>query len=455
MKITTKPLESRRVEVYIELGEERTEEVMRKAAHRISRNIDIPGFRRGKAPYGTVLRRYGERTLRQEAVNSFAEDIIQEALEKEEIYPSGPVSLGDVTLDPIVFTVVVPLSPVVELGDYRDYRREMPTVEVSEEDVQERLDELRRENTVLEPVDRPAALGDVVEIDLVIEKDTEVVLEQKDFDFLLDAENERPAPGFSEALVGMEVGQEETFTLKLSDDLSEENLRGQEADFTVDLKDVYKRILPDVDDDLARTVGSYDSLEDLKDHVRRQLSEQAWEEAESEYARQVVEDIVERSRVEYPPHILEEALDDALKRFEESLQRQQHLTLEDYLRFQGQTEEDLRESLEPQARESLETSLVLGRVVHLENLAVDEDELDQEIEGFLRLFGDRAGKARAEMESEERRKEVLNRLLTNKAIKRLVAIAKGEAPPLDDNADEDVEEESETEPEATERGVES
>lgn len=449
MKITTEPLENRQVEVTIELGEERTEQALRRTARLISREVDIPGFRRGKAPYGAIVQRYGEKVVRQEAASALAEDIIEEALKEEGIHPYGPVELNDVMLNPITYRCTVPLQPVVDLGDYRDYRREMPEVEVPEEDVQEELDEIRRQNAVLEPLDRPAAIDDVVVLDLSIETDEGQMIYDEEYEVHLAAESEHPAPGFAEEVAGMEIGQERTFTLTLPDDFPEEEFQAQDATFSVQLKEVYNHILPEFDDDLARTVGPYDSLEELKEHIRQRLMEEAWEEAEAEYTEQVVEDIVEQARFDYPPHILEEELDEMVEQFEESLKQQQHLTLEDYLRLQDQTEEELRESLKPEAKKSLKISSVLGKVVQVENLEVDEDEVSEKVDAFARMFGERADVARAEIDTTEGRDHLRRRLLTDKAIARLVAIAKGEAPELDADT-ETPEAEIEEEPEAAE-----
>jgi trigger factor len=439
LKITTELLENRQVTVIIELDEERTAQAMRRAARHISHEIDIPGFRRGKAPYGAIVQRYGEKVLRQEAANELVEDVVEEALEEEGIEPYGPVELNDIALDPITFTCTVPLHPAVDLGDYRDYRREMPEIEIPEEDVQEEFDELRRQNIVLEPVERPAEMGDLAVLDLTIKAvdGDEVLLEEEDLDILLEAGSERPSPDFSESIVGMEVGQDRTFTSALADDFLEVDLQGQKGTFVVELKELYERILPDLDDDLARTVGPYDSWDELEERIRRRLSEQAWEQAESEYTDQVLDDIVEQSHIEYPAYVLEDELDDVVERFEQTLKQRQHLSLEDYLRFQGQSEEELRESLRPQAKKSLEVSLVLGKLVQLENLHVEEDEVHEEIESFASLFGDRADEVRTEMNTNERYRSVQNRLLTQKAIERLVAIARGEAPALDAEGSEE------------------
>ena len=428
MKITTEPLENRQVILTIEVDEERTQQAMRRAARQIARQVNIPGFRKGKAPYGVIVQRHGEDTVRQEAADMLAQEVYSEALEQEEIEPYAPGVLDEVVLRPITFRLTIPLRPTVDLGDYRNYRLKPPKVKVSKKEVQQALEAIREQNAVLEPVDRPAALNDMVVMDLAGQTaDGVVFLRGNDARILLDAESTEPAPGFAEAIVGMEADEERTFTLTLPDDFPREELQGQEAEFTAKLAEVYKRILPELDDDLARTVGNIDSFKELREHVREQLRQAAQEKAGGEYAGQVLEAIIEQTQVEYPPVMLEEELDAVVEDFKQQVRHQARLSLEDYLRIQGKTMEELREELRPQATARLKRALVLGEVVRLEGLEVDEEEIGAHIEQVSASWGARADEVRTSLDSGEGRRTVRSRLLVDGAVQRLVAIAKGEA----------------------------
>ncbi len=431
LKITTEALENRQLHLTIEVSEKRTEQAKRQVARRISREVNIPGFRKGKAPYNVVVQRFGEETVFQEIANVLADEVYRKALEQEEIEPHSAGILEDVTPDPLTFTFTVPLRPTVDLGDYRDYRLDPPDVEVSAEELEEALEEIRKQNAILTPVERPAALGDVVMMDLYGETaDGEIFLDEEDLQVLLDAEEDEPAPGFHEAIVGMEEGEEQTFTLTLPDDYPEEELQGQEAEFDVVLTAVYEHFLPELDDDLARTVGNFDTFEELKEQVRKRLREEAQREADNEYARQVLEDILDQTRVEYPPVLLQEAVDDAVEDYEQAVKSQLRLSLDDYLRIQGQTMEELREELKPGAVTTLKRVLMLGEIIRAEEIDVDEEEIDAQIDEISASWGSRAEEMRTVLNTDAGRHDVLNRLLGNKALERLVAIAKGEAPEL-------------------------
>ncbi|MFQ6101239.1 MAG: trigger factor [Anaerolineae bacterium] len=429
LKITTEPLENRQLHLTIEVDEERAQQAMRRAARQIGRHVSIPGFRKGKAPYDLIVQRYGEDAVRKEAAESLAEAIYREALEQEEIAPYAPGVLEDAALHPITFKFTVPLRPTVDLGNYRDYRLKPPKVKVSRKQVQQALKEICKQNVILEPVDRPVALGDGAVFDLVgrTGEGTEFI-KWDEARILLEAGSTEPAPGFAEAVVGMEAGEERTFTLTLPDDFPQEEVRGQEAEFTVRVSEVYESTLPELDDDLARTVGNFDSLKELKKHIKEQLQQAAQQKADEEYAEQVLEAILEQTRVGYPPVMLEETLDEMAEEIERRVKRETHLSLEDYLRFQGKTIEELREELEPSAAVRLKRALMLGEVVRLEELEVDEEEVGAHIEKISAPWGIRADEVRSSLSSDKGQEAVRSRLLANKALQRLVAIAKGEAP---------------------------
>ncbi len=442
MKIATEPLENCQLRLTIELDEEQTQRAMRRAARKIAKQVNFPGFRKGKAPYKLVVQRYGEDTVRQEAADEMVEKVYREALEQEEIQPYAPAALEGVTLDPVTFEFTIPLYPIVDLGDYRDYRLKPRKVRVYKKEVQQTLQEIRENNAILELVERPAALGDAVLVEVEGRADGVEFMTLADERLLLDAENTSPVPGLAEAIVGMEAGDERVFTLTLPDDFPQEELRGQEAEFFVAVAEVYDSTLPGLDDDLARTVGNFDSLRELERSVKEQLREQAQQEADEEYMEQVVSDIVEQARVEYPPIVLEEMLDEMIEDFERNIKRRTQLALRDYLRLVGRSEDDLREDFEPVAQSRLRNSLVLGEVVALEGIEVDEEEIETHIEEVSASWGDRAEAVRSSLSAGKGRGAVVNRLLATKAVERLVAIARGKAPQPDSLEEQSEEEES-------------
>lgn len=452
MKITTESVGERQVALTIEVDEERVRRAQRETARHISREVDIPGFRKGKAPYDVVVQRLGPEVVQQELVNILAEDVYREALEQEDITPYAPGTLEEVEFEPLKLEFVVPLTPQVDLGDYRGYRREFSESEVTDEALDRALEGIREENAVLNPLDRAATEGDLLAGHLVGRaSDGKVFLDEEEARIRLELEADGPIPGLVEALIGIEPGEERTFTLVLSEDFEVEELQGEEAEFTVEVESVYERILPELDDDLARTVGKYDNFEELEADVRDRLRQRRQAQAESEYAEQVLDDIIEQAEVSYPPVMLEETLDDAVESYEVQVERREHMMLKDYLRIQGKTMEDLREELRPGVEESLKRSLVLGEIVEQEELEISNEELDIQIAESSEQYGERAEEVRAALSSPDAQRDIRNRMLANKAVQQLVAIARGEASeaaaeqePADVKASQEPEEQEET-----------
>jgi trigger factor len=429
LKITTESTGERQISLTIEVGEERVERARRRTARQISREVDIPGFRKGKAPYEVVVQRFGEEVFRQELMNHLAPDIYREALEEAELIAYGPGTLEDTAFDPMTLTFTVPLIPQVDLGDYREYRLEVSDVEVPEDELGEALEGVRERNAVLAPLDRPAAEGDLLVGELVGRTiEGAEFLHEEEARILLDPEDEHLLPGLLDALIGLEEGEERTFTLVLPEGFQIEELAGQEVVFEAYVEHVYERILPDLDDDLARTVGNYDSFEELKASVRQRLEEKERAEIESDYAEHVLQGIIAQAEVSYPEVMLEEALDEVLESRKRQIERSEHMMLEDYLRIQGKTVDELREEMKPEMEASLVRSLVLGEVVKQEGLEVSDEALDIQIAESSEQYGERAEEVRAALRDPEMREDVRNRMLANRALERLVTIAKGELP---------------------------
>ena len=435
MKITTESVGERQVSLTIVIDEERVERARRRTAREISREVDIPGFRKGKAPPDVVVQRFGERVFQQELVGTLAEDVYREALEEEDITPYAPGTLEETSFDPLTLTFTVPLAPDVDLGDYRAYRLEPSEVEVPAEALQEALEAIREQNAVLAPVDRPAAGGDLLVGELVGRTSEGLeFLHEEEARLLLDPEEGVAIPGLVDALIGLEEGEASTVTLMLPEDFQAEELAGGEVIFDIEVEHVYERILPELDDDLARTVGNYESFEELKASVRQRLEERERAEVEGDYAERVLEAVIDQAEVSYPPIMLEEAVEDALEDYEQQIERQEHMMLEDYLRIQGRTMEDLREEITEDVEASLERSLVLGEVVEQEGLTVSDDALDAQIVASSEQYGEKAGQVLEALSTPTRRRGIRNRMLANLAVERLVAIAKGEA--FDEDAED-------------------
>lgn len=373
----------------IDVDEKATQDALRKAARQISREIRIPGFRKGKAPYHVVVNMVGEEALRQEAVEVLIDKIYPQALEQAEIDPYAPGDLEDLDMGTMHFVIRVPLMPVVDLGDYEALRMEPSEPEVTQEELDAALEEVRQEAAVLTLVERPAELGDQVVLShLEGTVDGEVILHDHDVEIVLDKETPFLSADFVEALVGMGEEEEKSFTITLPEDLSEEELQGEEANFEVTVAEVYERLVPELDDALASTVGNFETFEELEEVVREDLREHKAEHAREDYLSALVDALVEGAEeVSFPPIMVEEEIDALVEQAQADAERRFKVQWEDFLRLQGMTEEDLREQFRPQAEERLERGLVLSEFARATGVEVSDEEVQDEIDALLEATG--------------------------------------------------------------------
>lgn len=436
LKIETEEHETRLLTMTVEVDSERVERARRAAARRISRRANIPGFRKGKAPYEVVRRQFGDGAIYEEAVEELGQQVYKEALEQAEIEPGGSGSLEDVKLDPLVITYSVPLRPVVDLGEYRDIRHEFKPGVVAEEEFNDQLEHLREHQAVIDPVDRPARLGDVVVVNvaghLIAGADGNdektFLLDDKNVSALLEGESNWPAPGFLQHFAGMSAGEVKAVDYTFPEDYANEELRGKPAHFDVQVLEVKSRILPEWSDSLAQSIGDFESLLDLRLKLREQMQQRTDREADQAYAREVLDRVVAGAKVAFPPVVLDAELEEMLEDLDSRL-REQGMTLQDYYKIQNTNKEKVIAELEPQARERLKRSLVLTKLIEVEGLAVDDSDLDSSAEALSAAFGENREKVHQALRSEKVRQGLALNILRDRAVDRLVAIAKGEYPP--------------------------
>jgi trigger factor len=358
----------------IEVDEERTRRALRNAARRISRRVKIPGFRPGKAPYNVIAGRLGKEVVYKEVLDELGDTVYKEALEETGLEPFGQAQLTDYETNPLVLKMVVPLAPVVELGDYRQMRLEADEETIREEEVNNALGRIQEQNAFWEPVKRPAQWSDLAIVDIEGTVKGKTVVENRTTEMILEANSPDPLPpDFSVELLGMTFNEQKDFTSTYPDEYEDSELAGQQVHFKVHLQDLKEKVVPDIDDDLARTVGSYETLEELKAELRRELQAKA----KQEFANRALTALVERSEIEFPPMMLEREIDDWLEDLDRSLRRQ-GLNLENYLAMRKLTEEEFRQEVSPQVGDRLKRSLALGKLAELEGLDIESDEVVNE-----------------------------------------------------------------------------
>jgi trigger factor len=433
VKVSSQLLENRQAALTIEVDDERVQQALHQTAKRVSNQVDIPGFRKGKAPYNVVVRAVGENRLYDEMLDTLGEQIYREALEESQLDPYGPGQLDDVKLKPLVLHFTVPLRPTVELGDYRALRVPFTAPQIKDEAVEQVLASLQERNAIVEPAgEGPAELNQIavltMEGKLSPDENAETIIHEHDVNLLVADTTEFPFPGFVQHLIGMKVGEEKSFEITVPESAGDAELTGKTVYFQVKLEGLKVRRVPPLDDALAQTVGEYETLDALRAAVRDSLLQQATQEANSKYGEECLQKLVEQTHIEFPPNMVEDELDELIKRTEQRL-KDQKMNLDEFLNIKKQSRDEYRNELRPRAENNVRRALVLGTLAEVEGLKVSADEVTEQINSLAGRYGNQAELQAALSSSEGKRSLGLN-LLTDKVYVRLVSICKGENPPL-------------------------
>jgi trigger factor len=465
VNIQTEHLDNHTVRLTVEVDPERVEKAMRQAAQRIAKKGRIPGFRPGKAPLNVVMNLYGHEYILSEAVNDLGNDIYGEALDASEIEPYAPGALEDVKQeDGLKLIFVVPKRPTVELGDYRELRIPYEPEEVTDEIVTKAFESLREGQAVVETVERPAQIGDQlmlghfeivqktdensdeaeteeVETEAEVDADTEVEFEeeddegnkvlvhQHDYTLVLREGDDDMLPGLSAKLAGVNPGDEMQFELEVPADYKMDDIAGKTMHVEASVQAVQARTIPEWTDELAERIseGDIKNMVDLRADVRKRLEENSKAAADEKVAWDALDKLAEEAVIHYPEEVIHDYLDGLLGEFDQRL-RQQGLTLKDYITISGRTEDDLREEYKEVAEKRARRSLVLGEIVRQEKLDISSADIDAEIDRMSQMFGEQSEQFKKFLSTAESRSNIANRIVTDRAIARLAAIAKGENP---------------------------
>jgi trigger factor len=422
LTVRVEPKPGSRVELQVEAPAAEVDAAVEAALRRLAGRVRLPGFRPGKAPGAVVERALGWAAVRQEAIDQLLPRLYALALEQAGVDPVGDPEVGSVgdleRSRPLSFTATVTVRPEVELGDYLGLRVAPEHPEVTEEQVDEVIDEVRRRHSELVDVDRPAQAGDVLRATLVMRRGDEVVGgEGEERDVELD--RDRLLGGLADALTGLAPGAATSAEITLPDDYPREELRGVPVTVDIRVAAVRERKLPPLDDSLAALDGHGSNLSELRDHYRKALEEHATHEEQTRFENAVLEQLRDQAVVDIPEVMVDAEIDRELREMELQLS-QAGLRLDSYLQYSGQTLEQVRGERRETAVRRVKLQLALEALAAAEGLEVDEADVERE---ERRLAGDRKLSA----EQRQRLHRATHRdLLLRGAVERALEIARGE-----------------------------
>ena len=455
MKIEKEFRDDHQVKLTVELDQEPFEKAKHRAARQIAKRVKVPGFRPGKAPYGVILRQVGEGHVVEQALELLVEEQYPEIIKEAEIKPYGPGALENVVeLDPPTFEFVIPLAAEIELGDYKTLDIPFEPPLISDEELNEALAKIQEQNAVRESVDRPAQIGDVVYMRVSgkrtdVEDEAEATMVEDRFSsskIQEDADpNEWPFPGFSKELVGLSKDGEKTIGYQFPDDHSEENLQGAAVDYQVVVTNVQSLKLPEIDDELAKTASEFETLEEWKADLKKNLEENSHATYAEEYDDQVIDHIVSSSTVKFPPQMIEREKAEILRSLDYRLS-QQGISKDQYLQIRRINDEQLAEEISPVADQRIQRALVLMEIAKAEDIQTDPDMVQAEMgRTFQAISSSMSPNDAKKFAKSDYLPSLANNivadLLTQATMNYLRATAKGEPwPPEEETTIEDVDE---------------
>jgi trigger factor len=430
VKFSTERLPESRVELQIEVDDERLERAMASAYRRLASQVKIPGFRPGKAPRPVLERHMGEHAVLHEAIDRLMPEVYREALDQEGIDPIDQAEFELITEQPLVAKFTVPVRPTVELGDYNSLRVPNEPVVVEPERVQEQMEALRHRYASLEPVDRAIQWGDIIRADVEGTVAGNTIVQEEDAEFQLTEGRTISLPGFAEELVGQEKSSDLEFDVAVPEDAPDERVRGQQAHYRVHIKEVKQEILPELDDEFAGQVGEgFSDLTVLRSRIEEDIRRALEVEAERRYHDEVLEALVDRAELEYPPILVERETESLLREQSGGPQApgrsrtSSRDDLERYLRQVGKSEDELRAELRPVAETRLRRSLVLSQLREAEHIDVTDDEVETEVNRMASSVGDQSDDVRRLFSNDSAKESLRRSLITTKTLKRLAQIA--------------------------------
>ena len=435
MKIEKTVEENHEAKLVVEVEPEKMDTYKRRAARKISERGKIAGFRPGKAPYEMVVRNYGEQAIIEQAMDLFVDTEYSNILKEAEIEPGAAGSLESIdSLEPPKLTFRVPLAPEVDLGDYHSVRMPYEWTAPDEQAIYAALEDLRQMYATTENVEREAQIGDYVLVDV---KSETTELNRTDFAAYIreqERDTEWPYNGFTKELIGMKPGDSKTVKHTFPEDWEVEELRGKDVEMEITVKTVRAVALPELDDEFAKTTGAGETLEGLRETVKKDVETRSKTDYDDKYFVDLIEKIKEGATLKYHQHALEHEQEHVLEDLGQRL-AQQGMDLETYFKMRNTTREQfVEEEVKPVAKKRFERSLILDEVVRREKIEVDNAALDAEFNqtlSALTMQGVDLSKIRGGRQGQQRvaqavAMESANRVLTRRALETLKSIAVGE-----------------------------
>ena len=380
MSVKVENLEKNMAKLVVEVDAAKFDEALKKAYNKNKGRFNLPGFRNGKAPMQMIEKMYGVQVFYEDAVNVLLDETYPDAVKESGL---DIVSRPEISIDKIgkgeglVYSAQVAVKPAVTLGEYKGVTVERADVSVSDEEVDRRLQQELEKNARIVEVEREVKKDDIVTIDFVGSVDGVEFPGGKGEDYPLTIGSNTFIPGFEDQLIGSKAGDDVDVNVTFPENYGAKDLAGKAALFKVSVKAVKEKQIPEADDEFASEVSEFDTLAEYKEQLRKSIKEEKDKQATTTNENAVVQKVVDNAEMDIPEPMVEMQLENMLHDYEQRL-RQQGIPFDQYLEITGQTAEDVKKQMRPQAENNIRTSLVLEAVQKQEGISVSDDRVEEE-----------------------------------------------------------------------------
>ena len=427
MQVTQEKRPGSRLGFKIVVEADRVKRSYEKTLRQLERNIQIPGFRKGKAPRNLVVRQVGRERVMASAIDDLIQEAIQEVLQEAQVTPIGQFELDEEVKQLLErfnpeaefsFSGYVEVYPEARVGQYKGLTVTATRVDVKPEEVDRLIEKLRDQRATLLPVeDRPAQLGDVVVLDFQARDAEGSLLEELAAqDLQLELEEENFIPGFVAGVVGMQLDETKEITATLPEDYFRKELAGKTVTFTVCLKEIKTKELPELDDAFVQEVSNFQTVAELREHLKKRLEQDALRQSEENLETAILNAILATTEVDLPESLVEQEITQLLAQDLQSLQQQARVAPGEIRKLLAQlppeTLNQLRERHRAEAIDRLRRAFALSAIVRQEQIAVGPTELEVEMEAVMKAYAQQGHK----LDRERTRQVIYENLLTRKVM---------------------------------------
>ena len=404
---------------------EEFEKAVQKAYKKNVKKINMPGFRKGKAPMNIVEKYYGKEIFYEDTFNELVPEVLEDALKENKI---EAVSRPDIDVKQIgkgqdlIFTAVFQTKPEAELGKYKGIEIKKIEYTVKDKDVNHELEHMQEHNSRLISIeDRPVEKGDIATIDFEGFVDGVAFEGGKAENYDLEIGSNSFIPGFEDQVIGTKIDEEKDINVKFPEEYFSKELAGKDATFKVKVHAIKKKELPKLDDEFAKEASEFDTLKELKASIKERLEKENEEKQKYETEEAVVKAVTENIKVEVPSGMIETEVENMIKDIETRLSYQ-GIKFDQYLQMLGKTMEEMKKEYEPQAEEAVKTRLMLEAVIKAEKIEANIEEIDEKIKEMAKNYGKENDEAF--LQNENVRNYIEEGIKSEKAVDFLVKNAK-------------------------------